>query len=260
MADPTTHPDFDLDTAVSADLDGELPAYAAELGATTDELRAALAAPDAVARRAALAAVRDALRTDPGARPDELTRRRVLASARDDATVPDAGGRDRGWWLRVGAAAAVTLVVLGALYALVGKSDDRGDRGAKASGGGSAATRAVTGDVGDLGPIDAAEISRLLRGERVGTGTGASTARPEAADGRLDAKQGTSSSAAAPVGPGAVEACARAYDSAGSIRLRGSGTYGGRASVVLGIDAGGRTIVFVVAADDCTQVLYSASR
>jgi hypothetical protein len=266
MADPTTHPDFDLDTAVSADLDGELSAYADELGVTPDELRAALGSPAAVERRAALAGARDTLRADTGAGPDELTRRRLLASAGvgagRDRGIRRTGGRDGAWWLRVGAAAAVTLVVVGALYALVGKSDDSGDRGAKASGGGSAATRAVTGDLGDLGVVDAAEVSRLLRGDRPAASDGAqfSTAAPEGNGAKADTSARSSSPTAAPVAPSAVEACAGAYGTAGSIRFRATGSYGGRGAVVLGIDTGGRTIVFIVAADDCTQVLYSASR
>ena len=65
MADPTLHPDFDLDTALSADLDGALDAYAAELGLAPADVRAALSGPEPTLRRAELAAVRTALHREP---------------------------------------------------------------------------------------------------------------------------------------------------------------------------------------------------
>jgi hypothetical protein len=46
----------------------------------------------------------------------------------------------------------------------------------------------------------------------------------------------------------------------GQIKFSGSGAYQGRPAVILGISKGARTIVFVVAADDCAQVLFSVSR
>jgi len=270
MADLSSHPDFDLDVALSADLDGELDAYAAQLGADPSELRAALDTPAAVTRRAELDAVRRAV-GDPPSGPDELddvTRRRLLAGAgvgaRPDRARP---ARDRSWILRAGAAAAVTLVVVGALYAVTRNSGDSGAKSSESSaaGGGTAAV-AVTGDLGDLGTVNAAGIGRLLRGQApakrpAGTpGAPADRAFTEGGDTSANASSpGVSTTTVAPVAAGAVDACANQYATEGTIRFRASGAYQGRPAVVLGIDTDRRTIVFVVAADNC-EVLYSASR
>jgi hypothetical protein len=260
MTDPTLHPDFDLDTALSADLDGALDEYAVELGLAPEDVRAAVAGPDATARRAELAAVRIALgrEPDPPGELDEVTRRRLLAAA-GVATSPATTTPDRSWMMRAGAAAAVTLIVLGTLYAVVRDSDgSNGSNGSAAkSAGGATSVSAVTGDVGDLGAIDAAEISRLLQGDAGGT-TVPNT--PGTASDRAFANDSGSGAEAVVVGPEAVDACARQYTAEGRIRFQGRGTYQGRPAVVLGIDTAGRTIVFVVAPDNCTQVLYSASR
>jgi hypothetical protein len=254
MADPTLHPDFDLDTALSADLDGALDAYAAELGSVPDAMRAALAGPAATARRAELAAVRAALGREPDSTGelDELTRRRLLAGAGvgADGTAPR---RDRSFLLRAGAAAAVTLIVVGALYAVIRNSGGSDGSSAKSSGGATSSVAAVTGDVGDLGAVDAAEIARLLEGD-------AAKSAPSTPGAAADRSFTTGAGAEAAVAPAAVEACARQYAAEGRIRFRGRGTYQGRPAVVLGIDTAKRTIVFVVAPDNCTQVLYSASR
>jgi hypothetical protein len=266
MADLSSRPDFDLDTAVSADLDGELDGYAAELGVPVGELRAAVATAEASARRSELTAVRATLAHDAEPGLDDVTRRRLLDGA-GVGTRASRAQRNRGWILRAGAAAAVTLVVVAALYALVGRTDGSGDPGTKASGGGSSATAAVTGDVGDVGTIDAAEVARLLRGARrsaAGSSTAPEQAPPEQSTSARrttnDFASGTDRNAVALVTPQAVDACATQYGTEGTVRFRGSGRYAGRPAVVLGIDTETRTIVFVVAADDCTQVLYSASR
>jgi hypothetical protein len=256
MADPTSHPDFDLDTAVSASLDDELDGYAAELGVEPDELRTALTTPDAMARRAELAAVRRTLAEEPEPSLDDVTRRRLLASAGVGGS-REQPRRDRSRLLQAGVAAAVTLVVLGAIYAITRDTGGSGGSAAKSSASGGATAAAVTGDVGELGTVDPRVVAKLLHGERPSTeGTGGSsfaqdapaqsTARNQAGTAKTNAQQ--------------VDACATQYATEGTIRFRGSGSYGVRPAVVLGIDAGKRTIVFVVAADDCAQVLYSASR
>ena len=126
------------------------------------------------------------------------------------------------------------------------------------------APRAVTGDLGDVGAVDAAGVGRLLprrrrrprrrRVERAGDRPGPDLRRQRDGgaarsdsdhDGRVRRR-----STPAP----------QQFATQGTVRFRASGTYQGRPAVVLGIDTDRRTIVFVVAADDCTQVLYSASR
>ena len=57
-----------------------------------------------------------------------------------------------------------------------------------------------------------------------------------------------------------LEACTARYAAQGNLRFSATGTYAGRPAVVLGIESGRRTIVFVVAADDCGTVLFSVSR
>ena len=260
MADHSSVPEFDLDTAISADLDGELDAYATDLGVPIGDVRAAIATPRGATRRAELAEVRDALaRPHDDTGPDDVTRRRLLAGA---GVGPSAArrARDHGFALRAGAAAAVTLVVVGSLYAIFRDRGGSGDRGAKSASGGSRAATAVTGDVGDLGPLDAAEISRLLRGDSTPERSAEADSSAPAANGAFDSAAGSTARSAAKVAPRAVDACATQFATAGTVRFRGSGAYGGRPAVVLGVDTAARTIVFVVAADDCTQVLYSASR
>lgn len=264
MADFSSHPDFDLDVALSADLDGELDAYASDLGVAPADLRAAVDDPAVASRRAELAAVRGAVgaEPDPSDVLDDVTRRRLLAGAG-----PDQARRapDRSWILRAGAAAAITLVVVGALYAVTRNS---GDSGAKSSASRSAdrggATAAVTGDLGNVGAINAAGIGRLLRGQAPVKDAASAPAGPEFAQDTKRAASGASgnptSSSSVALAPQAVEACAKQYGTEGTIRFRAAGTYQGRAAVVLGIDTDRRTIVFVVAADNCAQVLYSASR
>jgi hypothetical protein len=124
----------------------------------------------------------------------------------------------------------------------------------------------VTGDLGNVGTINAAGIGRLLRGQAP-----KAVAAPDlSADGRFDqGGERAASSVPGALAPGstvpapasqAVETCAGQYATEGAIRFRASGAYQGIGAVVLGIDTDRRTIVFVVAADNCAQVLYSASR
>ena len=57
-----------------------------------------------------------------------------------------------------------------------------------------------------------------------------------------------------------VQACKSGYQHLGTIRFSGTGAYQGQAAVVLGIAQGRRTVVFVIAATNCDQVLFSISR
>ncbi len=270
MADLSSHPDFDLDVALSADIDGELDDYAAELGVEPAALRAALDGPTAVSRRAELAAVRRTLGGEPGPTEalDDVTRRRLLTGAgvgpgRDRARPAP----DRSWMLRAGAAAAITLVVVGALYTVTRNS---GDSGAKSSGSstsadrGASTTAAATGDLGNVGAINAAGIGRLLRGQAPAKAAASAPQARESSGGTSNAAGvpggDLASGAVPPVAAVTLEACAKQYATEGTIRFRASGAYQGKPAVVLGIDTDRRTIVFVVAADDCSQVLYSASR
>ena len=265
MADLSSHPDFDLDTALSADVDGELDAYAAELGVAPDELRAAVTGPAATKRRAELATVRTALGNAPraGEELDEVTRRRLLAAAGVGAP-SSRPARDRSFLLRAGAAAAVTLVVVVGFYTLTRNSGDSSAKSSESGGGASASTAApITGDLGDLGDIDGSTVGRLLRGEAPAKSANRSAAPETSRDRAFDSTQNGLAAGSAPqaaIAPQAVDVCVQQYSKEGTIRFRASGTYTGRPAVMLGLDIEHRTIVFVVAADNCTQVLYSASR
>ena len=258
MVDPTAHPDFDLDTALSADLDGELDGYASDLGLPVDDVRAALAGPTTVARRAALVAARDALRDDPGAPVplDDVTRRRLLAGAGVGSAARSAPRRDRGRLLRAAAAAAITLLVLGGLYAILHDSGG--------SGGSVDQPRSPGPGVAGSPPSPCAGTSATsARSTRARSRASSGAGSPGDAAGtapNADRAASSADSSFAAANPRAVDGCVNQYASEGSIRFRGSGSYQGRPAVVLGIDTGPRTIVFVVAADDCARVLYSASR
>ena len=146
--------------------------------------------------------------------------------------------------------------MLGGLYAIFHDSDGSGGSGGSAAksgaGGGRVTAVAVRGDLGDVGTIDAGQVAGFLRGR---VARGAAETAPNA-----DRAASSADGSFAAASPRAVDGCVNQYASEGSIRFRGSGSYQGRPAVVLGIDAGPRTIVFVVAADDCARVLYSASR
>jgi hypothetical protein len=249
--------DLDLDGALSADLDGDLPAWCEAGDHDLAAVQSRLAAPDAAARRAELTVVRDALAT-PVAPPDELGRRRLLGAALADAdpdtTIPDrspgtgAEGRSRRFWAVLAGVAAAVLLVVAIVAAVNGGSDGT----AKSSG--SATADAPTGDLGNVGALDQKGVDRLIHGGAASTpspSSSASEASPSA-DGFTPAPDA--------VPAATVKACAERYAAQGTVRFQASGDFQGRPAVILGVDTDTRTIVFVVAADDCGTVLYSASR
>jgi hypothetical protein len=269
MTTPAAHPPpfgDATDEAISALLDGELGAFAADHGTTEAEARAALDAwPGTPARLDALSRSREAVGT-PVPALDEITRRRLVGAALPAAAAAPSPtrGPSRGTWFGV-AAAAVTLLVVIAVGSMVlsDNGDDAADRSQTAAG----APPAARGELGDLGDVtDPATLRALLgdpgadrtREQAVGSGGAESSfdddAAPPSAAARgaqdLDANR-------AAVDP---DACAAQLAGARPTRFTGTGTYQGRAVVVVGLDRGGRTIAFVVPLDDCTSVLTSVSR
>ena len=258
-------PDFDLDSAISADLDGDLAGFASDLGLDTDTVRGHLDAhPDVPARRRALEAVRAQVR-EPVEPVDELTRTRLLARAAAPAgrSSGAVAPRGRGGIARIASIAAIALVIVG--LGIVAVTRDSTTNAQKA--GTSATHGAVrSGDIGDIGRIDQQKLDGLLGSS---SSKAATPPAPEsAADGssRLQssvpdsAVPGFDQSGALRAAPDQVAACRRAYAGEGKIRFSGSGAYQGRPAVVIGLANGTRTIVFVLAADNCTDVLYSVSR
>ncbi len=271
------HPDFNLDEAISADLDGELASFAAELGVDVPTLRAQMAErPEYPDRLARLDAARRSLQA-PVEPLDDVTRARLLRATADTASRPAAtagtsGGRERAWRI-LGAAAALALVVGGGA-ALLRNGGSSSSARSKAASGGSGRVR--SGQLGSLGSLDAKKLDSLIGGGNGATGTAGDPQADSAptsfeASGASGSKGADSQrSATAPAQPNAatdasvtpeqVAACRAEYAKVGTVRFSGTGDYQGRPAVVLGVETGGRTIVFVVAATDCSEVLVSVSR
>jgi len=253
--------EFDLDTAISADLDGELALYCTELDIPLSTARAELDTPTARARRAELAATRLAL--TPVEPLDELTRRRLLAGATADggrARSSDVSGpHRRRWWPALAATGAAAALIIGVLAVSGGGGSD-----SAAKAGSSAAKQTPHGNLGNVGRLNQQQIDELVGGAKPTAPPSAKSA--DAAAGRgsesqssLSAAPGFAQSTAAAT-PQQIAACAGQYGAQGTIRFQASGTFQGRSAVILGVDTDRRTIVFVVASDNCNEVLYSASR
>src|SRR5262249_41513615 len=111
-----------LDELLSADIDGELERAAADLGLTLDDARTATAAPDAVARRAALVRARDLVA--PGGRLARADTDGLAAAALDGARAENelaAARRRRNRFdagRRIAIAAASIVVIFGAIAVL----------------------------------------------------------------------------------------------------------------------------------------------
>ena len=258
-------PDFDLDGAISADLDGDLDGFASDLGLDTETVYARLGAdPGAPERRRALEATRASVR-QPVEALDEITRARLLARA--TALAGQAGTAAtpprRGGIARIAAVAAIALVVVGVGVVAITRNESTNAEKA----GTSASHGAIrSGDIGDIGRIDQHKLDGLIGGSAPAHGA-AATPSPQAdrssalQTGSPDsAVPGFSSAGALKATGDQVAACRRVYAGEGKIRFTGSGAYQDRPAVVIGLANGARTIVFVVAADNCTDVLYSVSR
>lgn len=154
------------DEAVSAYLDGELGAFAADLDLPLGDVRHRLERwPGVAVRRAELQAARTSLRSEPAPPAlDELTRRRLLAGATrvTDTTIPDRPGRSRNRWVALSAAAAV-LVVVGAVAVL------RDHGGGTSRTAADAPTVAAVGYVGDLGDVSDPNTLRAAVADHLGT-------------------------------------------------------------------------------------------
>ena len=271
------HPPFDLDEAISADLDDELAAFAAELGVDSATLRVQMTErPEYADRLAALETAHGSLRrpVDP---LDDVSRARLLRAAaitepRTNATAGTPVRGERAWRI-LGAAAGVVIVVAGGIALTRGGGSSSGEKSG-ATAGRTAKVR--SGELGNLGPLDPSKLDSLIGGDQGAPApsgsTGAaskptspeadkpSTARSTDSQSLAADRTAAAAAAAASVTPEQVGACRSEYAKVGTVRFSGTGDYQGRPAVVLGIETGGRTIVFVVAATDCSQVLVSVSR
>lgn len=266
-------PDFEV--AMSAELDGELDAYASELGVDVDELRARMTAqPGAADHLAALTGARNALGA-PVPPLDNAARARLLSATRSATpSTTDIAARRRprsSHAFQLVAAAAMVVLVVGGGAALLARTGT--DNRAKSASKNSATGAARSGNLGDLGALDQRKLDRLLRGPR------SQAAPPEAGRDRTTApaaagdssRQSSSQTSGQPVEgfdsggtvratPEQVAACVAQYAPNGTARFTGTGAYKGQAAVVVAVGARDRTIVFVLAAADCNNVLLSVSR
>ncbi|MEO6469408.1 MAG: hypothetical protein ABIP21_09920 [Acidimicrobiia bacterium] len=262
-------PTFNLDEAISADLDDELAPFAVELGVDIATLRALMAErPEYAERRAALETASRSLRA-PVDSLDDVARARLLRAAmttepRTSATSASPVRRERAWRL-LGAAAAVVLVVVGGIALLRGGGSSGGAKSASTAGN---TAKVRSGELGNLGPLDPSTLDSLIGGDtRADSTPTAPKEESSTLSGGTDAQRSAASEqpsvaadAAASVTPAQVDACRTEYAKVGTVRFSGTGDYTGRPAVVLGVETGGRTIVFVVAATDCSEVLVSVSR
>ena len=255
----TDSPDFDLDTAISADIDGELANYASELGTDEPTVRQRITEdPTAAERRAALRGAHTAV-SSPGQALDEITRARLVAGAMTQAPreAASAAARDRSWIMRAAVVAIAVIVVVSATVALF--SRDGNDRNSASSG----AKSGRSGNIGDIGNIDRQKLDELVGGPKSNTPapraeTGGSASGSTAT---VDSTvRGFDENSSVRARQDQVAKCEEVLAAQGSVRFSGSGAYQGRAAVIVGVRASSRTIVFVVAADDCADILFSVSR
>ncbi|MBM3673364.1 MAG: hypothetical protein FJW88_00165 [Actinobacteria bacterium] len=235
----------DTDEAVSAWLDGELAAFAAERSLTEAEATDLLVDwPPGPAARDALARARDALATPVPL--DDLGRRRLVHTALGTPVAASETGTGHRFRRALAvAAAAVVVLGLGAFLVAQDGEDSTSFTATEATD--------ARGDLGDVGDVtDPARIRDLLGDEssRVASSEAAADA-PE--------KGLPSSSPPAPVPADASSRCAEELAQDREEVFRATGAYQGTPAVLVGMRVGGRTIVFVVAAEDC-RVLTSVSR
>ena len=270
------HPDFNLDDAISADLDGELAPYAAELSLDLPTLRAQMTArPDYPDRLAAMETARQSLHAT--VEPlDDVTRARLLRGVSTQANQPSGRATStvplgRARMVRILAAAAVVVLVVGGGVALLGRDGSSSNQQSKASTNRVAEVR--SGQLGNLGPLDPKKLDALIGGgsdAATKSGDSARQTTTSVPPGEFSAASGgprqTSASSQAKAAAdlsatlAQVDACRAEYIKLGTVRFSGTGDYQGRPAVVLGVESGGRTIVFAVAATDCSEVLVSVSR
>ncbi len=241
----------DTDEAISAWLDGELDAFAADHGCTADEARARLeASPEAVARRQRFSEVQQVV-----GEPVELAEidsRRLVRTALADT--PTAQRRPwRGLAITAVAAAAALVVGVGMISSLgTDNSQTATTAGAKLS--------PAQGDLGYIGDVtDPENLRSLLDG-----GYKQQELLPAPSGNAGSAEDGRSIGSDQATSGGVVAAapwnCADQFAAGGKEVFRATGSYEGQAAVLIGIERSGRTIVLVVAATDCQTVLTSISR
>jgi hypothetical protein len=270
---PFSGPPFgaDTDEAVSALLDGELAAFAADHGTTEADARARLGAWTGFDERRTALAGAGATAGTPVPALDDVTRHRLLRNARDEHPAPAKGPRGGRVWKVVGAAAAALVVVVGIGLAIDAASDGGRSSRDSASSAGSVAL-GLHGDIGDVGDLSAPDALRaLLAGKRTATtapkpadnadrsscATCSTSEQSGGAPAPAPGGEAAARSATPPLGP---TECAARLAAKRPVTFVGTGTYRGTPVTVVGLTGGDRVIAFVVPSNDCTNVLTSVSR
>jgi hypothetical protein len=269
----------DVDLLLSADLDGDLEAAAADLGLSPSEARDRLAAtPGADARRAALARARDESAIPVAALSDE--QRAALVSnalgaaigpstsddltARRDATSDARRARTvrRARVASLVAAAAAVIVVLGVVAVMSGSDDDPKDSGSALA----PTERAPDDDLPYLGDISEPEQLRAAL-ERGVDGAAAPTSGAESAPAAEDESANSDTTdrqasgdanatrlSAAAVDPCLVEVAQTYADGAEPVTVA-SARYNGALAAVAVFEIDGRELAIVFAPGTCEPLL-----
>jgi hypothetical protein len=270
----------DVDLLLSADLDGDLDAAAADLDLSPSEARDRLAAtPGADARRAALARARDESATPVAALSDE--QRAALVSnalgvtgighsTSDDLTARRDATHDARRALTVRrarvaslvAAAAAVIVVLGVVAVMSGSGDDRDDSGSALA----PTERAPDDDLPYLGDISEPEQLRAAL-ERGVDGAAAPTSGAESAPGAEDESANSDTTdqqasgdanatrlSAAAVDPCLIEVAQTYADGAEPVTVA-SARYNGALAAVAVFEIDGRELAIVFAPGTCEPLL-----
>ena len=270
------HPPFGeaTDEAVSASIDGELDAFAAEHGVTVDELTRRLSEWRGFeARRRELGDARAAVATElPPLEP--LVRRQLVhkAKALGRPAASARTGRQRPLWRLLVVVAAAVAVVIAAGVRLAQLGGGSGGSSASKTASGTAGPKvesgAFVGEVGDVSQPNA--LRTLLTSRLAGLPTHASDPASQSASGQTapgPAPSGRSAPGGTTAATGAREAalrCAPVVDPAVSgaspdpVVLLATATFRGRQGVVVGVRRGARSIVFVADRATC-NVLTSQS-
>jgi hypothetical protein len=243
------------DEALSAFLDGE---------ATPSEAAHVASCAPCQARTEELAAAARAIGAPPSIAADR--RDAAIAAAMATRVVPLASRRFRPPVWALGAVAAALLAAV-LIPSLANRHADRGQDATTSAAADNARptpeAKAQLGApapvyAGDLGPLDAAALRPRITSALQPTG-GDTAAGAGGSSGAPNSSSGSATAAAAPV---CADALARTDPGLGSLRLVGRATVHGRAGEVLAYGGGGapdELRVFVVALDDCADILLYAS-
>jgi hypothetical protein len=257
----------DTDEALSAFLDGELAAFAEDHGLTQATARAQLDAWPELEQRLELLERNRAAMQAPVAPLDDLTRRRLVRNALNELPAEAGSSKPSRPWAAITAVAAAALIAVAGIGVAISStgggngSSDRASSGERADSAGP-----LRGDVGDLGDVTSPEALRTLLDRRAAAeaaGGGAENTSPGAPAASTTAPSDASDKAPSvpqTFSAAAVAACADQVAGDRPVTFTGTGQYKGQPVTIVGITEGGRTIVFVVASTDCTDVVASISR